>query len=185
MPDEEVRHFKKSLITRTLVERIWFVLVRKLHRTRLAPPQRKPISEFSRIIALFPLLAQKKLFLTLHEDRPLSFSETLQITDRLVHYAARNILLLSGLYNQHVARGWESKSVEEQQAEAAERKSTPKPRLTPAQASELRKLEGLRLSRQRVVQELANSHDPRHRQILEHALTDLDKQIEETIRGKN
>lgn len=82
-----------------------------------------------------------------------------------------------------MARGWESKSVEEQQAEAAERQSTPKPRLTAAEASQLRKLEGLRLSRQRVVQQLANTHDSRHRQILEHALTDLDKQLEDASRA--
>jgi hypothetical protein len=77
-----------------------------------------------------------------------------------------------------MARGWESKSVEQQQAEAAERKHPSKSRITPQEALLVRKIEGLRLSRQRVLQQLSSAHDPRHRQILEHALADLDRQIE-------
>jgi molecular chaperone GrpE (heat shock protein) len=81
-----------------------------------------------------------------------------------------------------MARGWESKSVEEQQAEAAEKKQAPKSRITPQQVALLRKLEGLRLSRQRVLQQLSRAHDHRLRQMLEQALSDLDREIETLTR---
>jgi hypothetical protein len=79
-----------------------------------------------------------------------------------------------------MARGWESKSIEEQQAEAATRKQPARKKLSPQEAVQVRQLEGLRLSRQRVLQQLQKAHDPRLRQILEHALADLDHQIEAT-----
>jgi hypothetical protein len=75
-----------------------------------------------------------------------------------------------------VARGWESKSVEEQQAEAA----TPPPAgppLTPAQIASQRQRQGLLLSRQHVLQQLDAAQNPRHREILQSALTDLDMQL--------
>jgi hypothetical protein len=77
-----------------------------------------------------------------------------------------------------MARGWESKSIEAQQAEAAEAAQQRKPRLTPEQASRQRQLDGLNLSRQRVLHQLANVSDARHRQILEQALADLERQID-------
>jgi hypothetical protein len=76
-----------------------------------------------------------------------------------------------------MARGWESKSVEAQQAEAAEETKEPKKRLTPQQAVLLRQLEGVRLSRTRVLQQLEATHDPRHREMLAAALAELDRQI--------
>jgi hypothetical protein len=85
--------------------------------------------------------------------------------------------VLRPLYNALMARGWESKSVEAQQAEASEEKRTPKSRMTPEQATHQRQLDGLVLSRQRVLQQLAAAHDPRHRQMLETALADLDRKI--------
>jgi len=69
--------------------------------------------------------------------------------------------------------------VEAQQAEASEEKKSSRPKLTPEQARSKRQLEGLRLSRQRVLQQLAAAHDPRHRQMLEQALADLDGRIED------
>lgn len=77
-----------------------------------------------------------------------------------------------------MARGWESKSIEEQQAEAATERTSPKSQLTPEQANLIRKVEGLRLSRQRVLQQIQNAHDPRLRQMLEQALAELDRQID-------
>ena len=77
-----------------------------------------------------------------------------------------------------MARGWESKSIEEQQAEAATERTSPRSRLTPEQASVIRKVEGLRLSRQRVLQQIQDAHDPRLRQMLQQALADLDRQID-------
>jgi len=78
-----------------------------------------------------------------------------------------------------MARGWESKSVEAQQAEASEERLTTKSRMTPKQAADKRQIDGLFLSRQRVLQQLASAHDPRHREMLEVALADLDQRIQD------
>ncbi len=77
-----------------------------------------------------------------------------------------------------MARGWESKSVEEQQAEAAQQKLPSRSNITPQEAHILKQMEGLRLSRQRVLQQLSSTQNLRHRHMLEHALADLDRQIE-------
>ena len=77
-----------------------------------------------------------------------------------------------------MARGWESKSVEEQQAEAALRKEPAGRKLSPQEAIRVRQVEGLRLARQRVLHQLQNAHDPRLRHMLELSLADLDRQIE-------
>jgi len=77
-----------------------------------------------------------------------------------------------------MARGWESKSVEEQQAEAAINKQPSSKKLSPLEAVRVRRMEGLRLSRQRVLQQLQNARDSRLRQMLEQALADLDRQME-------
>jgi hypothetical protein len=76
-----------------------------------------------------------------------------------------------------VARGWESKSVEAQQAEAREKPGIRRPPMTAAEAALHREVEGLRLSRRRIVQELSAQHDSRHRKMLEQALADLDQKI--------
>jgi hypothetical protein len=76
-----------------------------------------------------------------------------------------------------MARGWESKSVEAQQADAADSKNEPKQRLTAEQAARLRQLEGVRLSRKRVLQQLETTCDPRLREMLAAALAELDKKI--------
>jgi hypothetical protein len=83
----------------------------------------------------------------------------------------------SGRYNSCVARGWESKSVEEQQAQAASTPSPAKPPLTPAQIASQRHRHGLMLSRQHVLQQLQAAQNPRHRDILQSALADLDEQL--------
>jgi hypothetical protein len=77
-----------------------------------------------------------------------------------------------------MARGWESKSVEAQQDEAAGKTTPEKPRLTPEEAKRLREREALRLSLQSVVQRLQHSRDPRHRALLEQALADLERKIQ-------
>jgi hypothetical protein len=76
-----------------------------------------------------------------------------------------------------VARGWESKSVEEQQAEAVATPSPAKPPLTPAQIAGQRQKQGLMLSRQHVLQQLEAARNPRHREILQSSLADLDAQL--------
>jgi hypothetical protein len=80
-------------------------------------------------------------------------------------------------YNLHVARGWESKSIEAQQAEASEKPGIRRPPMSPAEAALYREVEGLRLSRRRIVQELSAQQDSRHRKMLEQALADLDHKI--------
>jgi hypothetical protein len=75
-----------------------------------------------------------------------------------------------------MARGWESKSVEAQQAEAQEPESN-RSRMSGEEAARWREKESLRLSRQRVLQQLALSSNPRHRQVLERALADLDQKL--------
>ncbi len=72
-----------------------------------------------------------------------------------------------------MARGWESKSVEEQQA-AAIVSTELKQQLTPEQLARKRKLEALQLSRSRVLQQLRSAQNPIHRQMLEKALAELD-----------
>jgi hypothetical protein len=75
-----------------------------------------------------------------------------------------------------MARGWESKSVEEQQSEAvSEPKSGPRP--TPEQLTRERQRHGIRLSRARVMQQLEAAQNPSHRQMLESALADLEAQL--------
>ena len=76
-----------------------------------------------------------------------------------------------------MARGWESKSVEQQQEEAATSKSLAA-RLTPEQAAREKRRQGLLLSRQRVLQQLEAASNPRHRQMLQAALADLDTQLQ-------
>ena len=79
-----------------------------------------------------------------------------------------------------MARGWESKSVEQQQEEAGAKKE---PARAPRTAEEIaieNQVRGLRLSRERVSQQLALATNPRHRQMLEAALADLDKQLNGT-----
>ena len=76
-----------------------------------------------------------------------------------------------------MARGWESKSVEQQQEEAVTQKTGHKV-LTPEQAAEENRRQGLLLSRQRVVQQLEAASNPRHRQMLDAALAELDRQLQ-------
>jgi hypothetical protein len=75
-----------------------------------------------------------------------------------------------------MARGWESKSVEQQQEEASSNDAKG-PRLTQEQIAEQRQRCGLELSRKRIEQQLETATNPRHRQMLEAALKDLDAQL--------
>jgi hypothetical protein len=80
-------------------------------------------------------------------------------------------------YNVPVARGWESKSIEEQQASALSDSSPHKPHFTPAQLEMQRKKQDILLSRQRTLQQLQAAQNPRHREMLQGALADLDAQL--------
>lgn len=74
-----------------------------------------------------------------------------------------------------MARGWESKSVEQQQEEAASSKTSRVPR-SAEEIGEERRRQTIELSRQRILQQLQVACNPRHRQMLEKALADLDAQ---------
>jgi len=80
-----------------------------------------------------------------------------------------------------VARGWESKSVEEQQAQAASTASPTRPPLTPDEIARARRRQGLMMSRQHVLQQLEAAKSARHREILQNALADLDRQLAQLV----
>lgn len=83
-----------------------------------------------------------------------------------------------GDYNQSMARGWESKSVEAQQEDAASEQSLKKPRLTREQADRLREKESLQLSLRNVVKQLEGSSNSQRRDMLQRAKSDLERRIQ-------
>jgi hypothetical protein len=77
-----------------------------------------------------------------------------------------------------MARGWESKSVEAQQEEARDKSSqSGKRKMSAEEAVAFREKENLRLARQRVLQQLEASSNPRHRKVLQDALAALEEQL--------
>jgi len=78
-----------------------------------------------------------------------------------------------------MARGWESKSIEDQQAEAAQKPLVPRRMLTPEQAARQREEESLSLARTRILRQLDSSADPRYRALLEQTLIDLDAKLKQ------
>lgn len=78
-----------------------------------------------------------------------------------------------------MARGWESKSVEQQQEEAASSRIKSARPLTPEEVAREQKKRGLELSRKRILQQLETATNPQHRQMLDAALADLEKRIKQ------
>jgi hypothetical protein len=76
----------------------------------------------------------------------------------------------------HMARGWESKSIEAQQDEAA-RSRSPKPRLTPEQQIVRQQKQTLELQRARVADDLERATAPHHRSMLQGAIAAIDEQL--------
>ena len=76
-----------------------------------------------------------------------------------------------------MARGWESKSVEQQQ-DLASGEQQKGPLLTPEQAETQRQIASLQLARRRVEQQLAVTRNARYRQTLELELKALDEKLE-------
>jgi len=66
--------------------------------------------------------------------------------------------------------------VEEQQS-AASTQVESKQRLTPQQAAQKQERDAIGLSRQRVLQQLQEVQNPRHREMLEIALSELDQRL--------
>ena len=80
-----------------------------------------------------------------------------------------------------MSRGWESKSVEEQQAEAFASKNQPKLRLTLEQAVQKQEKESLLLSRKRILEQIGSARNVRHQEMLREALAELDAKLERLI----
>ena len=76
-----------------------------------------------------------------------------------------------------MARGWESKSIESQQDDAARRKDV-RPALRPEEQERLVRRRTLELSRARLAADLDRASAPPHRSMLERALAELDAQLE-------
>ena len=75
-----------------------------------------------------------------------------------------------------MARGWESKSIEQQIEDAQTYDSTARP-IAPADIELRQKREGLRLQRSRILQEIEAAHNPRYREYLEDMLHHLDNRL--------
>ncbi|HEY4359454.1 MAG TPA: hypothetical protein VGN17_00710 [Bryobacteraceae bacterium] len=76
-----------------------------------------------------------------------------------------------------MARGWESKSVEEQIEAAHERLKPRKPQLTPEEAEDERKRDGLLLQRTRILHQIEACRDERYRKTLSDGLAYLETQL--------
>lgn len=84
-------------------------------------------------------------------------------------------------YNLRMARGWESKSVEAQQAEATAERQNPRQKLTPEQAARTRELEGLKTARAGIARQMGDA-TPRYRALLAESLKELERRIEQLSR---
>lgn len=77
-----------------------------------------------------------------------------------------------------MARGWESKSVEEQQAESVKTPAEARRRqLTPQELIKRREQDELGLARKSVLHQLETAQNPRHRKMLQDALAELDTRL--------
>jgi hypothetical protein len=75
-----------------------------------------------------------------------------------------------------MARGWESKSVESQQADR-EARDTPAVPLSEADAARVARQRTLELARTRALADLASATAPAHRRMLEETIQALDEQL--------
>jgi hypothetical protein len=75
-----------------------------------------------------------------------------------------------------MARGWESKSVEAQQADASDRQRPQGP-VSPEDAARRSRLATLTLARRRAEADLRAASADAHRAMLERAIADLDREI--------
>ena len=77
-----------------------------------------------------------------------------------------------------MARGWESKNIEDQQSEAErQRELAGRAKPTPEQAARAAEREGLRLSRTRTLSALQTACHAEHRALLERTLAHIDAQL--------
>ena len=76
-----------------------------------------------------------------------------------------------------MARGWESKAIEQQQEAARAGDRPPKRRLTESELRREHERRGLELSRERIRRELETASRPAHRSMLEAALAELERRL--------
>jgi hypothetical protein len=76
-----------------------------------------------------------------------------------------------------MARGWESKSVEAQQADREQRETAAAP-VSPGEAEQLARRRTLELSRARALADLASARNPAYRAMLEAALRAIEEQLQ-------
>lgn len=76
-----------------------------------------------------------------------------------------------------MARGWESKSVEQQQEERRNDSTAAGEKISPEEAARRTEIAALTMSRARVVQQLDTCRDPRYEKMLRAALADLDTRL--------
>lgn len=76
-----------------------------------------------------------------------------------------------------MARGWESKSVEQQIEESRAQAPQPQDAISPEEQRRRRERDDLLMSRARVVQQLDACRDPRYEKMLRAALADLDARL--------
>ena len=81
-------------------------------------------------------------------------------------------------YNELMARGWESKSVEEQISAAEDRQhDKDKAAVTASDRERRKRRQGLMLERARITREMEQSHKKRYLALLERALAHIDAEI--------
>lgn len=78
-----------------------------------------------------------------------------------------------------MARGWESKSVEDQIEDKKARRPDPSSAKSPEELEHERRLSSLNLSRSRLLQQLETARNPAHRQMLLNGLSAVEREIEE------
>jgi hypothetical protein len=76
-----------------------------------------------------------------------------------------------------MARGWESKNVEDQQADAARSRPVGPPK-TAEQLERESRIASLQLSRARTLNDLQTACNPQHRALLERTLAHLDEELQ-------
>ncbi len=76
-----------------------------------------------------------------------------------------------------MARGWESKSVESQQEEKARGKASPVT-VSPEQRERNARRQTLALQRAKAEADLARATKPGHRAMLQHAIDEIDRQLQ-------
>jgi hypothetical protein len=80
-----------------------------------------------------------------------------------------------------MARGWESKSVEDQIAAARETGGKAGPELTEAERARAQRSASLQLARSRILQQLQGACDRRYRAQLEQSLAAIDDELQRTL----